>query len=126
MRPWNKLDKTYKKANRGQARYSVEILQAAGFGLEKVDNPVVFEFTESDLDKIEQMAEMEHGRWNVERLRDGWRCGKPKDENLKRHPCIVPWSELPEDIKPFDRNAVKLFPAILVKAGYEIRRLSSP
>ncbi len=125
MRPWDQLHPTYRKANFEQAGYSAEILAAAGFALEKVDNPVVFKFTDSDLDKIEQMAEMEHGRWNAERLRDGWRFGKPKDENLKIHPCIVPWSELPEDVKPSDRNAIRMFPAILAKAGYEIRRLTS-
>jgi hypothetical protein len=123
MRPWDKLDETYRIANREQAQYSVEILAAAGFGCKEVKDPVIFEFKDSDLDKIEQMAEMEHGRWNAERLKDGWRFGKPKDENKKIHPCIVPWTELPDDIKPFDRNAVKLFPAILAKAGLEIYRL---
>jgi hypothetical protein len=120
MRPWDKLNDTYKTANREQAKYSVEILEAAGFGVREAKNPTIFKFEESDLDKIELMAEIEHGRWNVERLRDEWRYGAKKDEDLKRHNCIVPWTALPEGIKPYDRNSVKLFPKILAKAGLEI------
>jgi ppGpp synthetase/RelA/SpoT-type nucleotidyltranferase len=123
MRPWDQLHETYQTASREQAKYSVEILEAAGFGVRKVKKPVVFKFEKSDLAKIEQMAEMEHGRWNAERLRDGWRYGAKKDEALKLHNCIVPWGKLPEDIKHYDRDAVRLFPTVLAKAGLEIFRL---
>ena len=126
MRPWKVLDETFKKANREQARYSIEILEAAGFGVEKVETkPAVFKFEDKDLDKIEQMAEMEHGRWNIERLRDGWRFGKLRDDRQQIHDCIVAWGELPEAIKPYDRNSVRAFPEILAKAGFEVYRLDS-
>jgi hypothetical protein len=68
------------------------------------------------------MAELEHGRWNVERLRDGWRFGKPRDDSRKLHDCLVPWNELPEEIKRYDRDAVRAFPEILAQAGLEIYR----
>jgi ppGpp synthetase/RelA/SpoT-type nucleotidyltranferase len=123
MRPWHVLPKTYRKSNRKQAEYAIEILKAAGFQIRKGSgDPVIFEFNEADSDRIEEMAEMEHGRWNVERLEDGWRYGSKKDEALKLHDCIVPWSELPEDTKKYDRNAVKLYPKILAKVGFEIYR----
>jgi len=40
------------------------------------------------------MAELEHGRWNIERLRDGWRPG-PRADEKKIHDCLVAW-ERPE------------------------------
>jgi hypothetical protein len=121
MQPWPKLDKTFQRANLEQAQYSVEILEAAGFAVRKAAGaPAIFaEFTEDD---VERMAELEHGRWNVERLRDGWRFGKPRDDSRKLHDCLVPWNELPEEIKRYDRDAVRAFPEILAQAGLEIYR----
>jgi ppGpp synthetase/RelA/SpoT-type nucleotidyltranferase len=121
MQPWPKLDKTFQRANLEQAQYSVEILEAAGFAVRKAPGaPTLFaEFTEDD---VERMAELEHGRWNVERLRDGWRFGKPRDDSRKLHDCLVPWNELPEEIKRYDRDAVRAFPEILAQAGLEIYR----
>jgi ppGpp synthetase/RelA/SpoT-type nucleotidyltranferase len=121
MRPWDKLEDTFKKANLGQAHYSVEILEAAGFKLRKVDGPpaILTDFTDPE---VERMAELEHGRWNVERLRDGWRYGRPRDDSRKIHDCLVSWEELPDDIKRYDRDAVRAFPEILAKAGLEVTR----
>jgi hypothetical protein len=121
MRPWSELDDTFKKANIEQAKYSVEILAAAGFGVrEAKGEPLPFaDFTDSD---IEIMAKMEHGRWNVERLRDGWRFGE-RDDAKKLHDCLLPWEELPDKIKLFDRDAVRAFPAILAKANLEVYRV---
>jgi tetratricopeptide (TPR) repeat protein len=121
MKPWDKLNETFRKANREQAKYSVEILQACGFEVKEVEgNPKIFEsFTD---DEVERMAKMEHGRWNVERLRDGWRYGKIRDDAKKIHDCLVPWSQLTEEIKGYDREAVRAFPTILAQAGMEVSR----
>lgn len=126
MQPWEKLDETYKVANLEQAKYAIDILAAAGFEVRPAaGKPVVFKFGKADLEELELMAEMEHGRWNVERLRDGWRFGKFRDDSQKKHNCIVPWEILPADIKPFDRDSVKAFPEIIAKAGFEIVRLDT-
>jgi hypothetical protein len=121
LRPWPDLLGTYRIANREQARYAVEILRAAGFDVRPVKGPpaIYREFRPED---IERMAELEHGRWNVERLGNGWRSGKPRDDEKKIHDCLVPWSELPENIRDYDRHGVSAFPEILAKAGLEIFR----
>ena len=121
MRPWPDLEETYRKSNREQAGYSVEILQACGFGVRPAaGTPVLFEgFTEGE---VECMAEMEHGRWNVERLRDGWRFGSPRNSDKRIHDCLLPWSALPEKIRDYDRQSVRCFPEILAQAGFEIYR----
>ena len=121
MRPWEILDQTFQKANLEQAHYSVEILEAAGFEVRRVDGPpaILSDFTG---DEVEHMAELEHGRWNIERLRDGWRYGRTRDDTRKIHDCLVAWKDLPDDMRRYDRDAVRAFPEILAKAGLEVRR----
>ncbi len=123
LKPWKDLPETYQTANREQAAYAICILEAAGFGVQKAKGkPVVFaDFTS---DEVERMAELEHGRWNIERLRDGWRPGV-RDDAKKTHDCLVAWSDhkvLTEEIKDYDRKAVRAYPEILAKAGLEIFR----
>ena len=126
MKPWEELPDTYQSANLEQAKYAVQILEANGFAVRKVPNgkkPRVFTgFTKQE---IERMAEMEHGRWNVERLHQGWRYGEARNDALKRHNNIVPWRLVPDGkqgVKRYDRNAVRQFPAILAQAKLEVRR----
>ncbi len=103
----------------------MRILETRDFEVREIPapaTPVIFQdFTP---DEIERMAELEHGRWNLERLREGWRFG-PRDDARRRHPCLVSWSELPDAIKKFDRDAVRHFPEILARAGLEVVRKSS-
>lgn len=124
MQPWNELPKTYQNANIQQASYAVEILLAAGFGVRPVKGkPRNFiQFTKKE---IEFMAELEHGRWNVERLKEGWRPGKVRDNDKRINPCIVSWKcdeILSDKIKEYDREAVAAYPKILAKANLEIFR----
>ena len=123
MKKWPELEATFKRANYEQAKYAIEILKAGGFGVREAQYPVIFTgFEDAD---IERMAELEHGRWNIERLRDGWRLG-PRDDAKKRHNCLVEWKTLQDGdagVKKYDRNSVKKFPETLAKAGLEVYRL---
>jgi hypothetical protein len=126
QKSWEKLEDTYKNANRKQAEYAVTILKTCGFATRLAQKPLepknLFnDFTDNE---IEHMAELEHGRWNVERLRDGWHYGKKRDNKRKIHPCIVSWVLLPDDIKKYDRDAVREFPAVLAQAGLEVYRVT--
>ena len=76
-------------------------------------------FTEAE---IEIMVKMEHARWNVERLLDGWKWGEKKDVTKKTSPYLVSWSELPEEVKEWDRQTVRKIPEFLAKVGLEVRR----
>ncbi|MCL5282848.1 MAG: RyR domain-containing protein [Planctomycetes bacterium] len=124
LKLWKDLPPTYQGANREQAAYAIHILEAAGFGVRIQAEPVIFKsFTPEE---VELMAELEHGRWNIERLRDGWRPG-PRDDTKKTHNCLAPWCALsdgPDGVKRYDREAVQAFPEILAKAGLEVYRLA--
>ena len=121
MQPWDTLEETFKRANLEQAHYAVEILQAEGFEVVRVDGPPVILQDLTDLE-VERLAELEHGRWNIERLRDGWRHGRPRDDSRKIHDCLVPWDALPPEFRRYDEDAVRLLPEILAQAGLEVRR----
>ncbi len=123
--PWPLLRDDFKHSNRHQAACAVEILRQSGFAVEPTDLPAekiplpVFSH-----DEVEQMAEREHGRWNVERLSAGWRYAEKKDEERRLSPYLVPWKSvlLPDGIKEYDRNAVRDWPKILAQAGWQVRR----
>ena len=70
--------------------------------------------------RLRELAEMEHGRWNVERLMQGWRFGEKKDSVKKISPYLVPWEELSEEIKGYDIDGVKNLPKVLKEAGLEV------
>ena len=74
-------------------------------------------------DEVEVMAEMEHARWNVERLLDGWRWSSEKDVARKLSPYLVSWAELPEEIREIDRQTVRRIPEYLAAVGLEIQRV---
>ena len=116
--PWNMLDENLKHSNRDQAAFCEEILKSCNYEVRAVQNPATMpEFTQEE---VERMAEMEHGRWNAERLLSGWRFGKEKDSSNKISPWLIGWSEIPEEIKKYDRKAILNYCKILEKAGLEV------
>ncbi len=71
-------------------------------------------------DEIELLAEVEHGRFNYERLSAGWELGR--DRHLIRliSPYLTAWSELEEHVKQWDRDAVRAIDDVLRKAGWGV------
>ena len=65
---------------------------------------------------------MEHRRWAEERLNRGWRPG-PRDDAAKRTPYLVPYADLPEAIKEYDRAPVREIPNLLAGIGYRVVRV---
>jgi hypothetical protein len=55
---------------------------------------------------------------------DGWRVTRQpkKDEVMRRHPSLLPYDALTEDVKEFDRIYVRETQAILMKAAGATRR----
>ena len=123
MVPWEELPENLKESNRRQADHIGVKLKAVGCGISLLTDWDAKLF-ESAPEEIEKMAEMEHERWNVERRLEGWTYASgPKDINRKATPYLVPWNELPEDIKEYDRNTVRGLPLFLAQAGFQIYRV---
>ena len=121
MKPWHELDEDFKQSNRKQAYHIFTKLQEVNCGLEPLilwDEPL-FEFTP---DEVEKLAELEHIRWVEERTFEGWKPGS-KNKELKTTPWLVPYSQLPEEIKEFDRKPVKKIPALLARIDLKVVRI---
>jgi len=69
---------------------------------------------------------LEHQRWEIERRQDGWRPGPARDPARKLSPYLVPWENLPEEIKDLDRDAIRALPTFLARAGFAITRRAPP
>ena len=68
----------------------------------------------------ETLAESVHDMWAQSRLASGWTYGPERDDTLKHSPCLVPYAELPESEKAYDRDtAIGTLKAIL-KLGFKI------
>jgi hypothetical protein len=120
---WDKLPDYLKESNYQQADHIFEKLRRIGCAVHKVTNRNIKPLTFTE-DEIEIMAEMEHARWNAERLRDGWEWSKERDVRKKTSPDLVPWSQLPEATRDWDRQTVRKIPEYLAGVGLEVRRQS--
>ncbi len=56
------------------------------------------------LELVEKLAENTHNAWSAQRLAEGWSYGPERDDFKKTHPCLVPYQELPESEKEYDRK----------------------
>jgi voltage-gated potassium channel Kch len=123
MRPWPELEESLKESNRRFADNIGGKLEAAGCTL--VPAPLAdpdapkFAFTDAE---VEELARAEHDRWWHDLVRDGWTFGPEKDPERKRHPKLVPWSELTEEDRDKDREPVRALPHMLARVGFEIQR----
>ena len=79
----------------------------------------MYTFTDSEL---ERLAELEHHYWMTDKLVDQWRWGPYKDSQARISPYLVPWDQLPEQVKEFDRLFVRAIPGALARLGYEVRK----
>lgn len=119
--PWEELPESLRESNRDQALGLETVLGAAGWEIvpQRDWDAEPIRFDEADL---ERLARAEHERWVVDLERDGWRRGEPpKDPRRKTHPHLVPWADLPEDVREIDRATVRAWPELLAEAGYGVR-----
>ena len=56
------------------------------------------------MELAEQMAKNVHEVWSAGRIADGWTYGEVRNDTLKQHPCLIPYEDLPESEKAYDRN----------------------
>ena len=77
--------------------------------------------SEEILSLTEKIAENVHDVWAVGRISEGWVYGAEKNMEKKITPALVPYSELPESEKDYDRNTALETLKLIVKLGYEIK-----
>ena len=84
------------------------------------DEPL-FEFIDKD---VEKLAEFEHIRWSEERIAEGWKFGPIKNKEQKIIPWLIPYDQLPEEMKEFDQDPVRNIPALLARIDLKVVRVN--
>ena len=69
---------------------------------------------------VEQMAKNVHEVWAKSRMEQGWTYGEERNDVLKHHPCLVPYEELPEVEKAYDRDTALGTLQLICKLGFKI------
>lgn len=78
------------------------------------------ELTE-DLNELrEAIAENAHEIWAENRMAEGWTYGPVRNDELKQNPDMVPYSQLPESEKEYDRQMAMKTIKLLMKLGYDL------
>jgi len=70
----------------------------------------------------EVLAENTHEVWAAGRLADGWTHGDVRDDIKKKHPCLVPYKELPESEKAYDRATSLETLKVILSLGYTLNK----
>lgn len=71
---------------------------------------------------VEKMAKNVHDVWAQSRISQGWTYGPERNDTLKHHPCLVPYEELPEIERAYDRDTALGTLKFIVKAGFKISK----
>ncbi len=69
---------------------------------------------------MEKIAENVHENWAAGRIAEGWTYGEKRDDNQKTTPCLVPYSQLSEAEKDYDRNTALQTLKLILALGYRI------
>ncbi len=71
---------------------------------------------------VEEMAKNVHDVWSLNRINDGWTYGSVRDDAKKTHPCLVPYEDLPESEKEYDRATSQETLKFILSKGFHISK----
>lgn len=75
-----------------------------------------------DIEELtEVLARHAHEVWARQRINDGWTVGDTRDDETKQTPCLVPYDELPDSEKVYDRNAALETLKVIQAMGYRLQ-----
>jgi hypothetical protein len=74
------------------------------------------------LELTERLAENAHDHWARRRLAEGWTFGPVRDEPAKKHPNLVPYDQLTEAEKEYDRDTAMQTLKAITALGWRIER----
>jgi len=141
---WMELSVHKKDSNKAQALHIDTKLVALGLKKQKsnrelqvlikyntdiVENIILqqersMDFPEKFDTLLSRLARSEHDRWNAFHYLNGWEHDKNRDDKVKRHPCLLPFSQFDtDDLKgtyKYDVSGVLNIPIYLAHAGYEL------
>lgn len=73
---------------------------------------------------VEALAKNVHDVWAKKRIAEGWVYGEKKDDTKKTTPCLVPYEELSESEKEYDRATAIETLKLLIKLGFDVKKVT--
>ena len=70
----------------------------------------------------ELLAKNTHDIWAAKRLAEGWKYGTTRNDERKEHPCLVPYEELLESEKEYDRGTAMEVVKVMKELGFKIEK----
>ena len=74
------------------------------------------------IELTERLAESNHDNWAALRFEQGWSWGPERNDGAKKHPDLVPYEELPDAEKEYDRRSALETIKAIIALGYKIER----
>jgi hypothetical protein len=71
---------------------------------------------------IELLAKNIHDNWAARRMSDGWRFGSTRDDPKKKHPSLIPYEQLSDSEKEYDRKTATETIKTIQMLGYRISK----
>ena len=116
MQDWDSLPVDMRDSNRQTADHLAVKLRMVG--CHEDDGDLTKRLVDLEAGEIEVLARMEHARWCAERFIAGWRYGAT-DRDRKIHADLVPWGDLGEDSREYNRVSILGIPAALKRVEAE-------
>ena len=110
-----------------ESRQMIKVYNVSNDMKEQKDQTYPFNISDIKLSSeleflIELMAKNVHETWAETRISQGWTYGEQRDDEKKTHPCLVPYEELSEEEKEYDRNTAISTLKFIMKLGYKITK----
>ena len=77
---------------------------------------------ENLIELTEQLAEQVHEIWAQGRVAEGWTYGEQRNDQNKITPCLVPYAELPDSEREYDRKTAIETLKLVMALGYQIEK----
>lgn len=71
---------------------------------------------------FEKLAAHNHDVWASQRIADGWTYGPQRNDQRREHPCLVPYDQLPDSEKEYDRQTAREVLKAVLALGYRIEK----
>ena len=71
---------------------------------------------------VERLAEHNPDVWAQRRLAEGWSWGPERNDAAKKHPDLVPYAQLPESEREYDRDAAAQAIKAILALGYRVEK----
>jgi hypothetical protein len=83
---------------------------------------MAIKLTDEILKLTELLAENAHDIWARQRIAEGWTFGSRRDDAAKKHPDLIPYNELPDKEKEYDRKTAMETLKAIIAMGYSINK----